>query len=125
MDEETRIKSYKDLLVWQNGIQLVKQVYALTQQFPGEEKFGLVSQMRRAAISVPSNIAEGQAIRSTAEFAQSLSIAQGSLAELETQIIVSIELGFCSNNSTSELVGAIHRPQKMLHSLRAKLATSH
>jgi four helix bundle protein len=125
MDEETRIKSYKDLLVWQSGIQLLKQVYVLTQQFPGEEKFGLVSQMRRAAVSVPSNIAEGQARRSTAEFAQFLSIAQGSLAELETQVIVSIELGFCSNDSTNGLLGVIHRLQKMLHSLRAKLATNH
>jgi four helix bundle protein len=82
MDEETRIKSYKDLLVWQSGIQLVKQVYVLTQQFPGDEKFSLVSQMRRAAVSVPSNIAEGQARRSTAEFMHFLSISQGPLAEL-------------------------------------------
>jgi four helix bundle protein len=125
MDEEIRIKSYKDLLVWQSGIQLVKEVYLLTQQFPGEEKFGLVSQMRRAAVSVPSNIAEGQARRSTAEFMQFLSISQGSLAELETQLIVSIELGFCSHDGTSELFGAIHRLQKMLHSLRTKLATNH
>jgi four helix bundle protein len=125
MDEETRIKSYKDLLVWQNGIQLVKEVYLLTQQFPGEEKFGLVSQMRRAAVSVPSNIAEGQARRSTAEFTQFLSVAQGSLAELETQLIVSIELRFCSQDGTSELLGAIHRLQKMLHSLRTKLTTHH
>jgi four helix bundle protein len=76
MDEETRIKSYKDLLVWQSGIQLVKQVYVLTQQFPGDEKFSLVSQMRRAAVLVPSNIAEGQARRSTTEFMHFLSISQ-------------------------------------------------
>ena len=125
IDGETKIKSYKDLLVWQNGIQLVKEVYLLTQQFPAEEKFGLVSQMRRASVSVPSNIAEGQARRSTAEFSQFLSIAQGSLAELETQLIVSIELGFCSHDGTSELFDAIHRLQKMLHSLRARLATNH
>jgi len=124
MDEETRIKSYKDLVVWQNGIQLVKEIYLLTQQFPGEEKFGLVSQMRRASVSVPSNIAEGQARRSTAEFSQFLSISQGSLAELETQLIVSIELGFCSHAGTIELFEAIHRLQKMLYSLRAKLATN-
>ena len=92
----------------------MKEVYLLTQPFPGEEKFGLVSQMRRAAVSVPSNIAEGQARRSTAEFMQFLSIAQGSLAELETQLVVSIELGFCSHDGTSELFGAIHRLQKML-----------
>ena len=104
MDEETRIKSYKDLLKWQSGIQLVKQVYVLTQQFPGEEKFGLVSEMGRADVSVPSNIAEGQARRSTAEFMQFLSISQGSLAELETQIIVSTELGFFSHDTSSELL---------------------
>ena len=103
MDEETRIKSYKDLLVWQNGIQLVKQVYVLTHQFPNEEKFGLISQMRRAAVSVPSNIAEG----------------------LETQAVVSIELGFCSQEGDRDLLDAIHRLQKMLHSLRTKLATNH
>ena len=125
MDEDTRVKSYKDLLVWQNGIELVKQVYVLTQQFPSEEKFGLVSQMRRAAVSVPSNIAEGQARKSTAEFTQFLSITQGSLAELETQLIVSIELGFCSQGGAADLFTAIHRLQKMLHSLRTKLATNH
>jgi four helix bundle protein len=125
MDEDMRVKSYKDLLVWQNGIELVKQVYVMTQQFPSEEKFGLVSQMRRAGVSVPSNIAEGQARKSTAEFTQFLSITQGSLAELETQLIVSIELGFCSQGGTADLFTAIHRLQEILHSLRTKLATNH
>ena len=88
-------KGYKDLLVWQNGIELVKEVYKLTRPYPSEEKFGLVSQMRRAAVSIPSNIAEGQARHTTKEFIQFLSHAEGSLAELETQIIVSMGLGFC------------------------------
>jgi four helix bundle protein len=92
----------------EDGIRLVKDVYLLTQRFPSEERFGLVSQMRRAVVSVPSNIAEGQARRSTAEFVQFLSISQGSLAELETQLNVSIELGLASQNGTTAGFGAIH-----------------
>ena len=72
---------------------LVKRVYVITRAFPSEEKFGLVSQMRRAAVSIPSNIAEGQARHSTGEFIQLLSHAEGSVAELNTQIILSCELG--------------------------------
>ena len=86
-------KGYKDLLVWQKGIELVKETYKLTKSFPNDEKFGSVSQMRRAAVSIPSNIAEGQARQPTKEFIQFLSHAEGSLAELETQVIVSTELG--------------------------------
>ena len=74
---------------------LAKQVYELTQSFPGEEKFGLVSQMRRASVSVPSNIAEGQARNTTGEFVQFVSHAEGSLAELDTQLRLSVELGLC------------------------------
>ncbi len=121
MEEDARVQNYKDLSVWQNSIELVKQVYVLTQQFPTEEKFGLVSQMRRAAVSVPSNIAEGQARKSTVEFAQFLSIALGSLAELETQLILSIKLGLCSHDSAGDLSDAVHRLQKMLYSLRTTL----
>ena len=84
MSEEARASSYKDLLVWQKGIKLVEQVYLLTQRFPADERFGLVSQMRRAAVSVPSNIAEGQARHTTGEFVQFVSHAEGFIAELET-----------------------------------------
>lgn len=89
------IRDYKDLLVWRKGMELAEKVYQLTQRFPAEEKFGIVSQMRRAAISVPSNLAEGQARNTTGEFVQFISHAEGSLAELDTQIRLSISLGFC------------------------------
>jgi len=82
---ESKIRDYKNLLVWQKGITLAKEVYKLTSTFPSEEKFGLISQMRRAAVSVPSNIAEGQARNTRGEFIQFLSHAEGSLAELDTQ----------------------------------------
>src|SRR6266498_2790139 len=88
-------RSYKDLVVWQKGIALAKLVYQLTKNFPAEEKFGLVAQMRRAAVSVPSNIAEGQARHTTREFIHFISHAEGSVAELDTQLILSIELKFC------------------------------
>lgn len=81
-----RVRNYKDLTVWQRAMQVVKAVYAVTGRFPENERFGLASQMRRAAVSVASNIAEGQARNGTKEFLQFLSHAGGSLAELETQL---------------------------------------
>jgi four helix bundle protein len=80
-------EGYEDLIVWQKGMEMVKEVYEITRTFPRDEKFGLVSQMRRAAVSVPSNIAEGQARHSTGEFVQFISHAEGSLAELNTQLL--------------------------------------
>jgi four helix bundle protein len=88
-------RKHHDLLVWQQGIELVKAIYAVTVHFPPTETYGLVSQMRRAAVSVPSNIAEGAARDSNKEFAQFLVIARGSLSELDTQLRISTELGFC------------------------------
>jgi len=85
--------SYRDLVVWQKGILLVKEVYKVTGAFPSEEKYGLASQMRRAAVSIPSNIAEGQARRTTGELIQLLSNAEGSRAELDTQFVIAVELG--------------------------------
>ena len=115
------IRDYKDLVVWQKGMLLAKQVYQLTQSFPSEENFGLVSQMRRAAVSVPSNIAEGQARNTTGEFVQFVSYAEGSLAELDTQIRLSIELGFCRELAVKSIQELIVEEPKMLKSLRRSL----
>jgi four helix bundle protein len=115
-------RSYKDLLVWQKGIALAKLVYQLTKNFPSEEKFGLVAQMRRAAVSIPSNIAEGQARHTTGEFIQFISHAEGSAAELDTQLILSIELEFCSNSVSEASFALIGEIRRMLNALRRKLA---
>ncbi len=87
-------QSYKDLIVWQKAILLVTEVYKVTRPFPREELFGLTSQLRRAAVSVPSNIAEGQARLTKGEFRQFLGVARGSLAELDTQLVISQQLGY-------------------------------
>lgn len=121
MTEGRKSQGYKDLVVWQKGITLVKEVYKLTKSFPSDEKFGLVSQMRRAAVSVPSNIAEGQARHTTKEFIQFLSHAEGSLAELETQLVVSIELGYCSSASAANAQDLGGELKRMLNALRRTL----
>ncbi len=116
-------KGYKDLLVWQKGIELVKETYKLTKGFPSDERFGLVSQMRRAAVSIPSDIAEGQARHATREFIQFLSHAEGSPAELETQIIVSAELGYSALPSVSRAQDLAGELKRMLNALRRTLET--
>jgi four helix bundle protein len=119
MDNKTR--SYKDLLVWQKGIELAKIIYPLTDKFPPEEKFGLIAQIRRAAVSIPSNIAEGQARRMTGEFIQAISHAEGSVAEVDTQLIIARELGFCGESDTLPTLELIAELRKMLNGLRRKL----
>lgn len=119
---KTSTRSYKDLVVWQKGIALAKVVYGITQGFPLEEKFGLVSQMRRAAVSIPSNIAEGQARHTTGEFIQFISHAEGSLAELDTQLILSIELRFCRDRAGDPAFELIDELRRVLNVLRRKLA---
>jgi four helix bundle protein len=119
--ERKTVRSYKDLLVWQKGIAVVKRVYQPTQTFPDTERYGLVSQMRRAAISIPSNIAEGQARHTRKEFIQFLSHSEGSVAELETHLILSVELGYCTVEDTQEVAGLATELSKMLDSLRRKL----
>jgi four helix bundle protein len=88
------INSFKDLIVWQKSMELVEKVYKITESFPTKEQFGLISQMRRAAVSIPSNIAEGYGRNSTGSYIQFLSIARGSLLELETQLELSKRLNF-------------------------------
>ncbi|HZZ77747.1 MAG TPA: four helix bundle protein [Gemmataceae bacterium] len=115
-------RGYRDLLVWQKGIRLAKEVYRLTRDFPADERFGLISQMRRAAISVPSNIAEGQARRTTKDFIQFIAIAEGSVAELDTQLELSYELGYCDRTTAAPIATILEELKKMLNSLRRKLS---
>jgi len=122
--ESARPRDYHDLLVWKKGMSLAKLVYQITQSFPETEKFGLVSQMRRAAVSVPSNIAEGQARNTTGEFIQFLSHAVGSVSELDTQLTLGVELGFCSSAKAQEARALILELRKMLTALRKKLSNS-
>ena len=122
-------KHYKELLVWQKAMALAKGVYGLTAKFPADERFGLISQMRRAAVSVPSNIAEGQARQGTREFLQFLSHASGSLAELETQLLLSVEMKYCAPKDVEGIAALIGELQKMMAALRrsleGSLVTSH
>lgn len=120
-----QINSYRDLIVWQKSIQLVKQVYNLSRDFPRQETYGLVSQMRRAAVSIPSNIAEGQSRRFTPEFRQFLYVALGSLAELDTQIVIANELNYLSSDHAAEIESAITEIRRMLLSLVAHLPHNH
>jgi four helix bundle protein len=110
--EEGKIRNFKDLKIWQRGVELVKLIYVITNSFPADEKYGLVSQMRRSAVSVPSNIAEGFMRRHNKEYKQFLYIALGSLAELETQIIISKELNFITTEH-SGMLSAIDELNKM------------
>ncbi len=105
-------KNYQDLIVWQEAMDMVEQVYRETAGFPKEETYGLKIQMRRAAVSVPSNIAEGQGRRTKRDFRNFLSIAHGSLRELETQILIAKRLNYfrgCEVENLLELVGRIGR----------------
>jgi len=115
------VKSYKDLIVWQKGIELVELVYRFTKAFPREEIYGLTSQLRRAAVSVPSNIAEGQARKSTAEFGNFLSIARGSLAEVETQLIIAHRLKYLDTPQLNEAMSIHDEVSKMLPALQRGL----
>ena len=114
-------RSYKDLVVWQKGIALAKIVYRITQSFPSTEKLGLVAQIRRAAVSIPSNIAEGQARHSTGEFIQFISHAEGSLPELDTKLILAAELQFGRVGDSISAFELIEEQRRMLNGLRRKL----
>ena len=114
-------KPHKNLDVWKLSMELSRAIYRLTADFPGEEKFGLVSQMRRAAISIPSNLAEDAARSSSNEFRNFLSIARSSLSELDTQLDLSQHLGFITQESRSEIDRLLTRVDKMLYALRRSI----
>ena len=115
-------RSYRDLEVWKLSIDFVKKVYQVTHNFPDSEKFGLINQIRRAAVSIPSNIAEGQGRNSTKEFKQFLAISLGSLAELETQLIIAKEIEYLTQNGLDALLSPLDRIRKMIKDLSKGIA---
>ena len=119
-----KAQGYRDLVVWQKGIAIAKEIYPLTKQLPADEKFGLVSQMRRAAVSVPSNIAEGKARHTTGEFIQFISHAEGSVAELDTQLTLCQDLGLLTQKESTAAANLLEELRRMLNGLRRKLSTS-
>jgi carbamoyl-phosphate synthase large subunit len=119
--ESAKAKHYKDLLVWQRSMYLAKIAYQLTNRFPADEKFGITGFIRRTAVAVPSSIAKGQARYETQAFLQHLSFTDGYLAELETQLLLSADLGFCEAPDLEELLREIDEIQRMLHAIARKL----
>lgn len=120
------IKSFKELIVWQKSFELVKEVYILTKYFPKEEVYGITSQMRRASISIPSNIAEGYGRKSTKSYAQFYAIAFGSALELETQILLAKELNLAPGikfKRVELLLGEVLRMLNVMHSKIRKIET--
>lgn len=115
------IRDYRELIVWQKAMDLVVEVYRLTRSFPREELYGLTNQVRRAVVSIPSNIAEGQARQSTAEFRNFLSIAQGSRAEVETQLMIAVRLQYTTDADAESATSLLIEIQKMLAVLLKRL----
>ena len=120
-EKRPKSRSFRDLDVWKLSIELVKEVYQITHKFPPSEIYGLTNQIRRAAISIPSNIAEGQGRNSPKEFRQFLAVSLGSLAELETQLIIAGEIGYVISNELDHLLFRIDTIRKMNKSLAKNL----
>ena len=120
-NDKQPIRSFKDLLVWQKAMDLVVSVYGLSKRYPTDEQFALTSQTRRAVISVPANIAEGYGRNTRKEYANFLRISAGSLAELETLIIVAERLSYGTAGERSTITEQIGEIGRMLYSMRAKL----
>jgi four helix bundle protein len=116
-----KFRSYEDLVVWQKSVELVSEIYKATSTFPREEMFGLTSQLRRSAVSVPSNIAEGQGRATKGEFIQFLATARGSLFELKTQVHIAGALGFLTTERTEELTLRADRIGQLLNGLLRSL----
>ena len=111
------VRNYRDLIVWQKAMDLVERAYIETRRIPKEELYGLTSQLRRAVVSIPSNIAEGQGRRTNKDFLQFLAIAKGSLQESETQILIAERLRYLEKNSTDELIALCAEENRLLHGL--------
>jgi four helix bundle protein len=115
------VKRYSDLLAWQKAMDLVEEIYKITRAFPKEELYGLSSQLRRAAISIPSNIAEGHCRNGRREFVHHLSIALGSLGETETQFLIAARLGYIDTNTSQKLTAQASEVGKIIVGLMNSL----
>ena len=120
-EKDMSVQHYRQLIVWQKAMDLAEQCYFATKAFPPEERFGLTSQIRRAAVSVPANIAEGQGRFHTKEFLNHLSMARGSLFELETELQLSQRVGFLSQEPLDSLLALSAEISRMLSGLRQAL----
>ena len=118
------MRNYKNLKIWEQGIELVKQIYVLVEQLPSTEKFGLKSQITRAVVSIPSNIAEGCSRNSEMEFKRFLEIAMGSLFEVQTQLIIIQELDFIKSEDLKSIFELLETEAKMINGLINKIKTS-
>jgi four helix bundle protein len=119
------LKNYKDLKVWQKSYQVCLEIYKITKDFPKQETYGLTSQIRRAAVSVPSNIAEGYGRKTTPDYLRSLYIAYGSNCELETQVLLSGDLEYMNPKKRMEIKEAIGEVERMLKALIKSLEKKH
>jgi four helix bundle protein len=117
----SKINSYQDLIVWQKSIDLTTSIYTITTHFPKSEFYGLSSQLQRAAVSIPSNIAEGHARESSKEFLHFISISLGSLAEVETQIIISGKLGWIQESAMNDVLEKTNEIGRMLRGLQKSM----
>ncbi len=118
------MRNFRNLEIWKKSIELVQKVYKLTKKYPDEEKFGLISQMQRASVSISSNIAEGCSRNSEIEFKRFLEIAIGSAFELETQLIIASELDYHSISEQNEIAEDLNGIQKQINSLITKISKS-
>lgn len=121
MDEKKKIERFQDLKIWQRSIKLVEQIYKSTSNYPNDEKFGLVVQIRRASVSIPSNIAEGFGRWGNKEFRHFLYVALGSCAEVITQLVISCNLGYIKSSELDRLSDEVNQICKMITTLIKKI----
>ena len=123
MEERKKVQQYRDLKAWQKAMDLVELVYEATRSWPKDEVYGLTNQVRRAVVSVPSNIAEGQGRNSPKEFMHHLSIARGSLLEVETQVLIAQRLGYIQQETAEPILNSADEVSRLISGLYRYLAT--
>lgn len=121
MEQDKKIESFQDLKIWQRSIKLVEEIYKITTNFPQDEKFGIVSQIKRSAVSIPSNIAEGFGRWGNKEFRHFLYISVGSCAELTTQLVISCNLEYINKFEKDKIIDEINQISRMISTLIKKI----